>query len=112
MGAGNQAPWRRRRYSRQVDRTAIRIADARMAVDASPCAKKAYIDKGSAKLALKILRALRRGQERVGLREPGKCERTAYRCGTCGLWHLTSQPKQREPRNGSRPRRARPDLDA
>ena len=68
----------------------------------SQCLKMAYRSKSDAKLALRNVRALRRGQARMGQgpAAQGKAEQTPYRCGVCGKWHLTSMSRAASARIG------------
>jgi hypothetical protein len=54
----------------------------------TPCSKKAYRDKTTAKLALRELASKRRQAGEHG-------ERSVYRCPECDLYHLTSCKKGR-----------------
>lgn len=85
--------WRRRKYAGFVKKPAATGQEVRKAL--TGCAKRGYPDKTAAKLALKVVRPMRRAQARDGTLLPGKGERSVYRCRVegCGMWHLTSQPK-------------------
>lgn len=63
------------------------------------CGKKGYMTKADAKLALRVLRGVRRAQAAAGIAAGGG-EQSPYRCEIqadgrpgCGLWHLTSLPR-------------------
>ncbi len=55
--------------------------------------KRAYREKAEAKVALRVVRSLRRHERQMGVARKDKPEgeRQVYRCPECRCWHLTSQ---------------------
>jgi len=87
--------------AREVGATPPPAKVRRQGITVEGCGKRGYATKAAAKLALREVRGVRRGQRAAGRGVPGKCERTPYRCDVkadgspgCGMWHLTSMPKE------------------